>query len=181
MRLLKLRDFPMHFGSVVPLNQKSYVFAFGDSKKAWSCRDYYSIIPSKVLIKQYLGIHVIWKISDAFLKQLCIPNSHSSVLAIPHTPPNFLFYFIYLLLSIKLPVMEHLQSFFGLLCLPSVILCNHSISASLTHPVLSAGSISLLCKILSCLVKWIIFLLLKIILCLLQNFSSCIHIYSCFL
>ena len=57
-------DFPMRFGFVIPLNQKSHVFVFGNSKKPWSCRGDYSIIPSRVLIKQYLGIHVILKFSD---------------------------------------------------------------------------------------------------------------------
>lgn len=134
-------DFPMHFGVVILSNQKSHVFVFGNSEKPWSCRDNYSIIPSRVLIKQYLGIHVIWKISDfSLLKQPRFSNS------------QFCFCFSISLRASQFPLLFYSpiagatnyqqwnicshSVFF--LCLPRVILCNCSISAFLTQPVLLA-------------------------------------------
>ena len=135
----QMGDFPMRFGFVIPLNQKSHVFVFGNSKKPWSCRDDYSIIAFRVLIKQYLGLHVILKFSDfSFLKQPRISNLQLCF-SISLTASQFPLLFYSPISGAsnyrQWNICSHSLVF---LCLPRVILCNCSISAFLTQPVLPA-------------------------------------------
>lgn len=145
--------------------------SLGNSKKPGSYRDDYSIIPSRVLIKQYLWIHVIWKFLIFLFKSNLVFLTHSSAPAFQE-PPNFLSYFIHVLQEHQITGNGTFAVilWFFFVCQESFIIVQYQLfspNQSYWHVL---ASISLLCRILNCQVKRTILLVLKIILCLLQSF-----------